>query len=910
MVQVLGFIVLMFSGGLVWAQTSENPVTATINFQNDTVHLELTGRSNWKYGVNRKDRKILLELDSLDTASATRLKEFKNSLVTSIEVQKDKVVGRDLIIFNVDGAHIEHFDYLTDEPSRLIVDFYVNPEMQKARPVPQKKTSSDKDLKPSSGKRTVASDASAIKIEGGKVSAEPLNPFGLFDGADPDFERFAIRDYEIKEDSIIKSRDRLYIHFPWLLRPPRKWSEVLAAGTVYHVHPKTTDENKEMRLLQRLFDKKRNRVFLQTAAWFNGKYPRSEYKEIIDFMKADVRWRLYEGSQSGRDFDRAIQAYRQALMNHPKSPMAERISLMVGIRLFEKNDFINSLRAFNQHIETERYGTEDSLSKDLARLGVGLSYMHLKRYTEAQEALRNLEKKSLHNEVRHEASYHLGDLNVLSKEYSKAIADYRQSQTQYPDASLDFPNSFYNLAEAEFWTGNYKKALESYREFIKKFPSDEHVPFALTRIGETLEILGADKPKVMGAYLETYFRYGDSPKALIARIRMTAARMKGMKPKEVELATAEILNLSKKTDLDGADRLATVLISEGYSERGDFDNAINLLISHHQKNPTMPDADHLKRRIVSNINYKLKELADKKNFIELFKLHKKYSDVWLKNSNRLDTRYYLGKAFEVAGVPAESERYYREALNLLHSIEGTAREKEARVVQDLPSKESLYLRMAKVQIFQKKHSDAYESLKNIKKVENLNQDEQIERVILTAGLLAEKEQWDSARRFVMELLRTWKGEPEKLEAPYFKLAEIEMKTGQNEEALKSLKKIDEIYKDVKVTKDDIHFRSLERRMELAESLKNDDESLMAANRLLEIYEDTRSVASIRYKLGEIYFRKGLIKKAEVAWTGFKGAQSDFWSQLAQEQMSSMKWRDEYKRYMNRIPAMSRDGGTN
>ncbi len=55
----------------------------------------------------------------------------------------------------------------------------------------------------------------------------------------------------------------------------------------------------------------------------------------------------------------------------------------------------------------------------------------------------------------------------------------------------------------------YGKSLDVYRDFVKKFPSSDHAAFAMTRMGELLEIFGADKSRVMGAYLETYFRYGE-----------------------------------------------------------------------------------------------------------------------------------------------------------------------------------------------------------------------------------------------------------------------------------------------------------------------------------------------------------------------------------------------------------------
>lgn len=864
----------------------------------------MTGRQAWKYDMNRKKSgnktEVQLEVDSLSIDSVTALEKFKSQLVKSIQVKKNSTQGKDLITFNLLNSTVEHFDYLTDEPSRLIVDFYTTPEVKKPTTV---KTAKKENLKP---KRSLASETIEIVKDGDLNVDSNVANYGLFDGADPDFERFVMKDYEIKEESIIKNRDRFYIPYPWLIRQPKKWSEVVESGFVYNVRPATTAENKQMRLLERLFEKKRNHIFLQTKEWFKEKYPQSEYNEMLDYMTADIRWRIYEEEKKAGDFDIAIQAYKNAVQNNPKSPMAEKTSLLIAIRLFEKSDYIAALRAFNQHIDSKEIQFSSALSKDLAQLGVALSYMHLKRFEEAEDLLRKIEKTSQYDEVKYEAFYRLGDVSVLSKQFAQAVENYEKAQSRYPKAQNSFPGSYFNKSEAEFWLGSYKKSLEDFREYIKKFPADSHAPLALTRIGESMEILGADKSRTMGAYLESYFRFGETTNAIIARIRMTAARMKSMKPKEVEIAAQQILDLSKKVTLPEVDKLATILISEGYSERGDYARATQLLVDYYQKNPTMMDAGQFTKRITANINERIRESVNKGDFIQALKTHQQYSDSWLKASNRLDTRYFIGRSFEMAGVPKEAEKYYKEILNRLLSVEGTPIEKEIRVVEHLPSKEQLYLRLAEAQSKQSKLQEAYDSLKQIRSADRMSDEEQIERVVLSANLLTEKEQFDSAKRFVMELLRTWKGEPDKLVIPYMKLADIEAKLNQPRNALNSLKKIDELMTDSKSDQLELLFKSLEKRIEISENSKNQSELVAATQRMLELFEESKPIASIRYKLGEIYYKQGKIKNAEQTWTGFKGAQADFWGNLAKEQMKNMSWRDDYKKYIERIPAMSKE----
>ena len=874
-----------------------------MTIQNDTSHLELSGKSQWSYQVKDNNGKVSLEVDSLTDESINQILKFKSPHIKKVTIKKGLLPGKDLIEFNLTSNQVEFFDYLTDQPSRLILDFYQNSKSLQSEALTETES---KKLETKKVARKPANDKITINPNGQLNMAMAQANHGLFDGADPDFERFSIKDYEVKEESIIKSRDRFYIPFPWLFETPKQWKEALATPTIYQVTPQLNEENKQMRLLEKLYSKNRNLVFLQTAEWFLEKFPESKYGEMIAYMKADVYDRIYQQSNLQTDFNKSLQAYREALDKYPNSELAEKISLSMGIKLYDQKDYLASLRAFNQHIENKKINSKSSLSRELANLGVALNFMQLKKFDDAKSEFEKVIKNSEFPEVKEEAAYRLGDLYVQTKKFSDAIQSYSSAQKEFPNAQKRFPNSFFNKAEAQFWLGNYRMSLEGFREYLKRFPSDPHAPLALTRIGENLEILGADRNRVMGTYLEAYFRYGESLNASVARIRMTAAKMKAMKPKEVELAAQEILDLSRKIDFVDADKLATILISEGYNERGEFDKTLNLLIDYYQQNPLMSQREQFSKRIVSTVNQKMRESVERKDFIETLKTHQKFSDVWLKNSDRLDTRYFVGAAFEHAGAPKQAENYYREVLNRLNAIQGTDKEKEIRVVQQLPATESLQLRLAKSLFAQKKYQEAFESLRQIKTATSLTDDEQIERVSLSVDLLMEKEDLDSSKRYVLELLKNWSGIPEKMIEPYYKLAQVEVKSKQYEEATRSLKRIDDLVKDSEGANQEIYFKALNLWLEIAETKKDENEIIVVSEKLLSQFEDSKPISSIRYKLGEVYARAGKFKKAEEVWGQFKGPQSDFWSNLAKEQIKHDSWNVDYKKYRSRIPAMSKE----
>lgn len=915
------FFILLFSLAFSSLAQAEK-VTGMISDQGDTVHLELSGQQNWDYDLRRVEKggkKFLqLTVSAVDEASLRKLSAFKSDMVSSVTVDKQGPDGKYILSFQVPGEEVESFDYLTDQPSRLIVDFYVNGQVKatasaappakpavKAVEKPADKPAATKTAaKKNHNRKPATADVLVVKEDGANSHDSTPSRSGLFDGGDPNFERFSIKDYEIKEDALIRSRDQYYIPYPMIQAENHYWEKMKTAAPMYEISPKESDENKQARLLWTLFENKRYAVYLKTEEWFQKKYPQSEYSEIIDFMTADVYKALWQEKNEPKFYEVAQVKYKQALQRHPKSPLVERTSLMLGNLALEKGEALDAIRLFNEHIEKNYAGRPDAISNDLARMGTGIAFMKLNRYQESAEIFKNLMQQSPLKEIKAEAAYREGDIYVQAKNYQKAVATYQEAIKKFPEYQNSYPNAFYNQAEALFGMGQYRPALDVYLDFMKRFPSHEHAAFAMTRMGELLEILGADKSRVIGAYLETYFRYGESNNAIIARLRLTSARMKGMKPKEVDAATKEILSLVKKLDIPNIEQFGTLMISEGYTARGEQEKAIDLLTQYYQQHPTTVDRDLFKKRIVGNISEEIHDQVNSGDFIRALKTHSKYAGNWLKNSDRMDTKFYLGQAFEMAGAPGEAEKYYREVLNQVYAIKGSKKDLELTVTHQKPNEDALNLRLAVTAYQQKKLNQAYDYLKNVKAPESLPEGQQIERVRIAVDLLEKRGDLDSSVRYLTELLRTWRGQAHLVAEPYLRLAQLEMKQNKHDSAIESLKKVDVLMTDSKQVPENVHAKSLELLGQLY--LNKGEKTLAAATfeKLLNDYEGHRPLASIRYKLGQIHFEQGDVQKSADVWSKLKGEKSQFWYNLAQEQLKNSEWREDYKKYLKRIPAMS------
>lgn len=898
-------------------------VNGVISSQGDTVHLELSGQQNWNYDVKRLDPSsgktgpvVEMTVDGLDEASVHSLAAFKSDLVKSVSVNAQGPDGKSVVSFTLSGEDVETFDYLTDQPSRLIVDFYLTPEAKKksaeakkvTKPVAKitKTAKTDGKEKTDKNRKPASSDALTVAPQGlqtAQLDEDQGVRHGIFDGGDPQFERFTIKDYEIKGDAEARAGENYYMPFPQLETPVEAWEKIKVTPTVYEIKPKDTEENKQARLLLTLFEKQRYGVYLKTQEWFKEKYPKSEYSEIIDFMTADVYFALWQDKNRPADYDQAMERYSQAVEKYPLSPLAERTSLKLAFYALEKGDNLTALRLFKKHIDNKNFNNKESLSKDLAKIGSGLAYMKTGQWEDAIAQYEDVEKNSPSHDLRVEASYRRGDVWAKARNYVRAVEEYEKSLKKYPEGRNFYPNAYYNQAESLFDLKKFPQSLDVYRDFVKKFPSSNHAPFAMTRMGELLEILGADKSRVIGAYLETYFRYGENPSAIIARLRLLSARMKGMKPKELSNAVSEIMSLAKKIDLPNIEQFATVMVADGYTQRGDYQKSIDLLSKYYKEHPTTVDVPLINNRIVANINDKIQGEVDGGDFIKALKTHNQYLDNWLKSSKRMDTKYNIGRAFEMAGVPEEAEKYYKEVLNNSYAAHAPGSRTPASVSQNLPPEDELNLRLASIASQEQKNNQAYEFLKNIKAPEKMSDQSQIERVDLAVRLLEKRGDTDSAIRYLGELLRTWKGQPQLVAEPYMKLSELLLKQNKTGEAIEALSKIDKLMQDSGAVAPPLHEKALEMLGDIYLDQKKNDKAIAAYSQMLEKYEETRPLASIRYKLGQIYFKQGDIKKAAEIW-GSLNDKSGFWKNLAQEQLKNAEWRDGYKKYIKRIPAMS------
>lgn len=878
----------------------------TINEVGGASQFQFDGHKTWVYQLNEKKDHVELLLPILDPKAAKKISSYKSSVLSKLVVEKDTET-RSRIKFYV-KKDIDSFDYQMEDPSRLIIDFFLDEKKKQARLKKEKaaKRNIASELSPKVEKVKTPEELEAERKAKEKAAMDKLmaelsqNNQGTFDGGDPNFERFTIADYEIKESAIIASRKNIYIQYPFLIQKNKILDKVLEKPPIYEVKFHDKEETKQVLLLKKLFDKKRHSVFITTLKFFRDKYPNSKYDQIVRYLEADTYYSLWKRDNEGVDLQKALALYQSLLSDYPKSPLAERTRLLIAYSYLNIGDNFGALKSFIQMINTD---PKTPYKNDL-RISIGDAYRDLAKFDDALDTYRVIYLDDKAGDKRIEAKYKMGDVYARKKDYKRSIASYKDAIKEFPEHAKYFPNAFYNIAESQFWLGEYRKSLDSYIAYVRNYPKSEHGGFALTRIGEILEILGADEAKFKGAYLESWFRFRSTQGADIARIRFISQMMPKMKAKAVEAAHREVESYVNKSELPFMKDFTTIILSDGYYKRGELDKALFLLEDFYKNNSTATTLDLFRDRIVKSLTRQVEQKVEQKKFVEAIQFYGKYAGTWLRDSERVDLRFALGKSFEEAGVLKEADKIYRATVNRLYALEGTEELKEKKIFENLPNIAQLNLRLANVN---EKLGNLDEARKYISRsmedLTALNQNLQVEAVLVKSNIDENQGRYADAVDGIKKLLQSWKGKPELIQKPLFRMAKLFEKSGQNVQALNPLSKVLNLYKDTGLVEDKLLRDTREMMAKIYLSQGKEKEAGQIFEQLIAAAKKDQPLNDVRYKLGEIYFSQGQMKKAKDIWTDLQNrANGESWYQLAKEKMDSKEWNEQYEKYLNRLPA--------
>ncbi|MBX9769569.1 MAG: tetratricopeptide repeat protein, partial [Bdellovibrionales bacterium] len=632
-------------------------------------------------------------------------------------------------------------------------------------------------------------------------------------------------------------------------------------------------------------------------------FPDSQYDQLLSHIDTEIEESKWRQTQDPDQFELMATKYNLLIDRYPQSPLTLRTMMLMGYLFLEKGQHLKAMSMFQRFIDQN----PKSLEVPRAKLEIARAFIGMKKMDDAREALNAIHTQYPNTKEAVEAQFLLGDTYFLENRYGEAIQAYEESEKLYPKYVTQFPN-LYNKAESLFWSQKYRAALESFRQFLQRFPQSTHGGYAMTRIGETLEILGAPVKKRDGAYLESIYRYRTSPGGNVARVRMAAQRMPEMKEKEIEKVREEIEDFRKRSHLAGLDSFTRLLIADGFFHRKEYDRSLPLLIEYYQKNPTSDQLPLFQQRIINHIVEKIRAVVDKHDSIQALQLYGQYSGNWLKGVDRLDLKYLLGRSFEIAGVPAEAEKFYRQVQEGMVRFQGSKEGEERAVFEKLPILNEVHVRLAKALIDQKKDADAEAEIKKAEGAADLTETAKVEAVEVQSRVAEARGNMRKAIELVSALIESWKGDAANVARAYLRQAELFSKLQDFSSAEKALNKIQNLDGEIS---DELRMSAMEVKGGI--QLKKGDWQAAAKtwSELLEKASDSIGPAEVRFQLGKIYFEHGQMNEAKTTWSLLNRPETEFWYKLAQEKLQDSDWKSGYKKYIDRIPALNakkNDGG--
>jgi tetratricopeptide (TPR) repeat protein len=905
---VMSVTLNLISFGLVclFSSLANADFSLGINQVNDVTHIEVPNIGANEYQLNQKGNKVELLVSGINPKSAEKLSRYSDQHIKKITVTKSNSLDKDIITVTLAGKKTQVFDYLTDSPSALSIDFYIdekapepfdgeetksgNRQTAKKESLPPTKDISDiKDRKPSSDEFLQSTPfIEIVKLDGdGKKATKAVRTRKEFLEEVKSILDFDLSRVLFKSDSIIESRGKIFIKFPVLINQNSQLAEIVKKKVYYEVAESDDEETRKMIAVKKFFTQNDLKGFLRSKETFIRNHPDTKYMEMLMFMEADALYDLSRSEKSKILLQQSLNIYDAVVAKYPNSPLAERTLLFTAAIRMDMEEYLGAIRNLKAYVKKyENSPLRDNMEIFLAHC--------LLRVHENNDAMKIFEKlmASGDPEVKRQATYELGDAYFEKKEYKKAIDFYNAAFAEYPEKKKEFANAFFNKGEAEFVDERYKDSLETFKNFLTYFPQHPYANYAWTRIGEIFEIAKDDFKDAEGYYREAIFRFQNTPGGAIARIHLLSHQIAVAEARRLPILLSDLRALEKSVVLPQADEFVAFNVSDAYFNRGDYKEATDELIGFFKKIKIPTYADKFHHRIGRGISFQMREKLAQGKTEAAFKVLESYDPLWIKKSERLDFSYLKGMGYEATNAHKRALKEYKIFVDKFKVL---ASPEEIIVVEKLPAIDDVYMRMAKCAFSLKDLAAAREYMAKAD-VSKIAPDRQDAAYLMQARIAEAGGQVDSVEGYLAQIKK------DSAESLAFKVHVLE----KNKKYSDAIALTDSYLEKNKLSTSE-KFSILRSKLGLMEKMGLDKKYYDFSARLFDEYKTTNfDFDAEKYKLGLYLSEQGKNKESDEVWSTIKDG--TMWKKLANESLTEKKWNSTYKKYIERIPAMAEGKG--
>lgn len=870
---------------ILFFRAAEADYSLDISQVNEVTHLEIPEIVATDYQLKNKGSEVELLVSGLNAKAIDKLQRYSDQHIKKITVTKSSSLSKDIVTVYLKGKNTQVFDYLTDAPSALSIDFYIddNAEPAQAKSEDSKKNAgrapaSDEFLKAVSPLIEIV-DKNGKKI-GDDTKKQKKAEYYEIVSSILDFDLSRLR---FKTDSIIETRGKIFIKFPVLLNENPQLNELVNRKVFYQVEESEDPETKDMLLVKELFKKNDYKNFLRSKEIIVRKYPKSKFLEMLMFMEGDALYELSKEEKNSTLLEQALKVYDATVTRFPQSPLTERTILFMASLRINKGEYLGAIRNLKTYVtKYDKSPLRDNMEMYLAHC--------LLRVKQNEEALNIFERlmKSSDEDVKRQATFEVGDAYFERKDYKKAINFYDAAIAEYPAYRKDYANAYFNKAEALFVEEQYKESLESFKEFLKYYPQHPFASYVWTRMGEIFEISDEKDKKYLGYYKEGNFRFKNTNGGAISQIHFLSNQMTETESRRIPQLLSDMRTLEKNITLPQADEFLAFSISDAYFNRKMYLEATEELVTFFKIAKIPVYADKFHRRIGRGISFQIREELAKNNVDGAFKIFDKYDQLWFKKSERLDFAFLKGQALEKTKAYKNALKEYT-AFN--EKFKKLSNQEEITIIEKLPPKEELYLRMANCNYALKDLTAAREWMSKVDTTK-LTPDLQDESMLLLGKINDVGGEPEASEKYLSQIKKL-----------NFEGLMLTVKVLQDQKKYqKALDASDDFLEKNKLSATD-KFQLLKTKLSVMEKIALDEKYYKFSERFYDEYKKTNYVFDAeKYKLGLHYAELDKMKDAEEVWSTIQP--DTMWKRLAEESSKEKKFNGQYKKYIERIPAMA------
>lgn len=894
-------------------QPHDQGVKARVERVGSMTHFEFSGQNNWDYEIKREGRTLKMILPKMNAASTQKFIETNSLLVEKVEVDSG-MPNKTQLSITLSDDKVESFDYLTQKPSHLIIDIFVEDDKiiqqlkaknenellakkEKHKKWEKKKKVVKKSLIEKSKERAPASDFMIVgdgqidyykqdKQAPRKIpqNIQELYAFGVLGASLPDTSI---------EANVIEAQGNIYLRFPALKLKNPHLVELQSYRPQYEIKKSFSDENKQARTLLALFNQRSFASFIKGKRIFKKVFPKSTYDKILTYVEADTWVELWKLNKRQEYLSQAMNLYKMLIERYPNSPIAERTLINAGMLAHDVGEFFVATKMLKRYVQN--YAQSPFVGT--VKLYLADSLAQLKNYDGAYDILSDVIQTG-ESRAKIEAKYRMGDIFFLKQSYRRSEQAYLEALTQYPEVYEKYPNALFNMAEAQFNLAEYKNSLDSFKKFYETFPNHDYSAYALTRSGELVDIIYRDKQWAQGFYNESYYKYRNTMGGALARMRSLSQRFKDMKEKELKYSESEIFKLKKQVNLPNLDEFAHFMISDGYYGKKDYLRAAQALIEYFQQNPQPANIRKFEKRISRSIASQVDLDIDKGRYVQALSLIEKHQKSWLSKSQRVDIQMARAQIYESMGLYKEALSSYNRIERRLKELSGTREEVERRVFENYPTQDIVSVRKAVIFYELDEKKDSFNSLSEVKNIQALKKDAKIDYYYTLSRFSFDNKKYQEALKTVLLIQPELISNPEQTKKYNLYLATLYEKNKDYEKALSVL----ENYLP-NIKNEDDAFYAKTRIFSIHLNLPDRKKAINVGKDLIDTYATEKNLDKERYYLGELYFQADQLNKAKETWKSLPN--KSMWSELAKNKEESSEWSDKTAKSLGKIPAMQK-----